>query len=192
MKEIHRKFHGGAVVKIYVIGQSGSGKSWMANQLSENLNLPHIEIDLIWKKAGGLETYGVKNTPMSAQVAHEITKTVKREMRRRSWVIDGNYRMVQPTVVNQADIVILMDLPFRTRFVNVLQRHLSGEDHRRGFTTRNFFIRHLPKFIRKGNKSREKNLRVALTHPHHYIVHSKKEARMLLDEIHRKFHGGRS
>ncbi|MSU76455.1 hypothetical protein EXS54_03235 [Patescibacteria group bacterium] len=77
----------------------------------------------------------------------------------------------------------MMDAPFWRRLLNNVSRHLSGEDHRRGFNTRFFLTRHLPRLIAKGNKSREGQLKVAKSHPHHYIVSSRKEAKELVEKL---------
>jgi len=171
-------------MKIYIIGQSGAGKSWMAKHLSEKLNIPHIQIDLLWAKAGGIKTYGADKTPLPEGVRKKLMDSAKKAMTQKNWVLDGNYRStVQPEALKRSDIVIMMDAPFPRRLVNNFSRHFSGEDHRRGFTTRHFLTKHLPRFIRKGNSARAGQLKTARSHPKHYLVTSRKEALALLREL---------
>lgn len=170
-------------MRIYIIGPSGSGKSWMAKELSKRLGIPHIQIDLIWAKSGGMKTYGTSTT-LSPKARDYIIREGRKAMEQPSWVLDGNYRStVQPDALNMADIVIMMDVPFWRRVLNNIKRHLSGEDHRRGFTTRHFLTRHLPRLISKGSQPREGQLKTAQAHKRHYIVDSRRKARELIKEL---------
>ena len=40
-------------MKIYILGQSGSRKSYLASILALGYKIPHIEIDKVWLRYGG-------------------------------------------------------------------------------------------------------------------------------------------
>jgi hypothetical protein len=86
--------------RICVVGTTGSGKSTMAEALSQRLHIPHIELDsLTWE-------------PGWKEVDHEVTRARLKELvRNESWVIDGNYRYLRDILWPRAQAVIWLDYP---------------------------------------------------------------------------------
>ena len=159
----------------------------MAKQLEKRLGIPHIQVDVIWAKSGGMKTYGT-STSLQPKAADYIIKETRKAMKQPSWVLDGNYRStIQPDALKLADIVIMMDASFLRRFFNNITRHLSGEDHHRGFTTRHFLTRHLPRLIIKGSKPRAQQLKTAQSHLHHYIVSTRQKADELIEQLAKQY-----
>jgi adenylate kinase family enzyme len=86
-----------------VVGNSGSGKSTLARELAARLGVPHLELDSVFHQPGW--------APLPTE---EFQLLVAERTSEDGWVIDGNYRAVQPIVWARADTVVWLDLPRRT------------------------------------------------------------------------------
>lgn len=84
-----------------IIGPASSGKSTLARQLGEKLNLPVYHLDkLFWKP----------NWQMTS--AEEKRKILSEIMSRENWIIDGNYRStLLDERTQRADTIIFLDFP---------------------------------------------------------------------------------
>jgi adenylate kinase family enzyme len=97
-----------------VIGQTGSGKTTFARALAEKLRVPHVELDALHWRSGW-----VMAPP------EEVQARVAEILKDDGWVIDGNYGgTLGTTVLDRADQIVWLDLPFRTTFPRVLRRTL--------------------------------------------------------------------
>lgn len=130
-------------MKLYIIGPSGSGKSFLAQKLAAKHKIPGLEIDKIWLKYGGKKFYG---TPVDAFVEEknklmsEISHEVKSLSREKNWVIEGNYKVVREDLMLLADRVILLDMPLSESIKSLFGRQLRGENQKRGWSVRDFIF----------------------------------------------------
>jgi adenylate kinase family enzyme len=108
------------VRRVSVIGNSGSGKSTVARRLAAILGVPHLEMDAIFHQPGW--------QPLPDEEFRWITTARAAE---DGWVIDGNYRTVQPLVWARADTVVWLDLPKRTVMRQLAWRTLRRVAFRR-------------------------------------------------------------
>jgi len=91
-------------VKIYIIGCSGSGKTYLAKALSKKNNIPRFDLDDIqWDNT--TNSYGVK-MPINKRNAlfEEILKN-------DSWIIEGVYYAWVGQGFKDADVIYLLDMP---------------------------------------------------------------------------------
>ncbi len=87
--------------RIVVIGTTGSGKSRLAERLSQRTGLRIIELDaLYW----GQDWQGVPD--------ELFRHRVEREIRDGGWIVVGNYSQVRDLVWPAADTLVWLDLPF--------------------------------------------------------------------------------
>jgi len=86
--------------RIAVIGTTGSGKTTMAQRLSERLGIPHVELDALH--------WGSNWTEVPPEVFRERTDLA---LRGDTWVADGNYSVVRDMVWGRADTVVWLDYP---------------------------------------------------------------------------------
>jgi adenylate kinase family enzyme len=107
--------------RISVIGTTGSGKTTLARQLAEKLDLRHIELDSLHWEPNWTEP------PINVfrdRVSHALS--VDR------WVIDGNYSKVRDIIWRQADTVVWLDYPLpltmRRLFKRTIQRVVTREE----------------------------------------------------------------
>lgn len=102
--------------RIVIVGKSGAGKTTLATQLSDRLNLTNVELDGINWQANWVSL-------------------PKHEMRERAdealpvaghWIADGNYiRSVRDIAWVRADTLIWLDYPLRVALLRVLRRTIG-------------------------------------------------------------------
>jgi adenylate kinase family enzyme len=88
-----------AVVRVSVVGNSGSGKSTVARRLAAGLGVDHLELDSIFHQP--------RWRPVPAPEFH---RRVADFVAAEGWVIDGNYSAVLPIVWARAQAVVWLDL----------------------------------------------------------------------------------
>lgn len=85
-------------MRVAVVGISGSGKTTLGLAVARRLGVPHLELDSIFHQPGW--------TPLPDE---EFRARVAEVVRGESWVIDGNYGVVQPLVLERATDVVWLD-----------------------------------------------------------------------------------
>ncbi len=97
--------------RILVYGATGSGKSTMAQALSELAGIPWTSVDdLCWRP-------GWVAVPPSEQLAHFDALTAS-----DSWILDAAYPAWRHLAYERADVVIAMDYPRLVSLTRVLRR----------------------------------------------------------------------
>lgn len=91
-------------MKIYIIGCSGSGKTYLAKKLSEKHNIPRFDLDDIqWDNTA--DGYGVK-MPIDKRNA-----LFEEMLKNDSWIIEGVYYAWVGQGFEDADIIYVLDMP---------------------------------------------------------------------------------
>jgi adenylate kinase family enzyme len=102
------------VRRVQVIGGSCSGKSTTSKRLAAILGVPHIELDALHHDPGWTEASA---DVFRERVANAISAAPD------GWVVDGNYfGKLDSFVLDQADTIVWLDLPYRTAVRRVLWR----------------------------------------------------------------------
>lgn len=91
-------------MNIVLIGAPGSGKTWLASQLSSKLKLHHIEADQIFWNGGDLRSEVQKLTSVD------------------NWVFEGHISKVSDVVLPKADKVIVVEHPEFLSLVRSIKR----------------------------------------------------------------------
>ncbi|MEK6275941.1 MAG: hypothetical protein AABM30_11480 [Actinomycetota bacterium] len=101
--------------KIVVIGTTCSGKSSLARRLAEHEGRPYVELDALhW----GPNWSAPSDVEFKALVLPAIDSD--------AWVVDGSYHgKLGDLVLEQADLVVWLDLPLRTILPRLLSRTLD-------------------------------------------------------------------
>ena len=85
--------------RIMIIGCGGAGKSTLARQLGEKLNLPVVHLDQIWWKPGNWKHLE----------REEFDRLLKEEVEKPQWILDGNFNRTMETRLEFCDTVIYLD-----------------------------------------------------------------------------------
>ena len=100
--------------RILIIGCGGAGKSTLARQLGEKLNLPVVHLDKLFWKPGWVESS-----------KEEIDAKILEEMQKPQWIMDGNYNRTLPRRVKYYDTIIYLDFSRMACLTGVLKRVLT-------------------------------------------------------------------
>jgi len=140
-----------------VIGSTGSGKTTFSRALAQRLGVPHVELDALHWQSGWVMT-----------PTDEVRERVAEVLAGGGWVVDGNYgSRLGTTVLEQADRIVWLDLPFRTAFWRLLRRTVrrartgellwgttNRETFRAAFLSRDSILWYLLKTHRRGQRRR--------------------------------------
>ncbi len=100
--------------RVAVIGPSCSGKTTTAHRLAAILGVPHVELDALHHDANWTEA-----------PAELLQKRVRAALAAApdGWVVDGNYYgKLGPIVLDQADTIVWLDVPYGRAVGRVLRR----------------------------------------------------------------------
>lgn len=101
-------------MRIAIIGNGGSGKTYLANRLSKELNIPVTHLDDLYYDA----QWNVRSD--FADVQREIVE-------QREWIIEGNYASTMHIRLTMADVVFWLNPHPATCFLRIAQRWIRGE-----------------------------------------------------------------
>lgn len=89
------------VDRIYIVGGSGAGKTFMATKLSQKLKIKHYDLDNIVFKKNEFER-------VSEKIRDKIIKNITNKAK---WIIEGAYskEWIIP-IYKKADLVIIIDV----------------------------------------------------------------------------------
>jgi len=102
-------------MKLRIIGGSGSGKSFLAEKLSQELNTAHFDLDdILWDNSAA--EYGTKNTP---ERRNELLGEI---LGKDSWIIEGAYYSWGEETFAAADKIYFLRTPLGICKARVLRR----------------------------------------------------------------------
>jgi len=104
--------------RVAILGNAGSGKSFLAAGLGSSWGLPVIALDeLFWKPPGQYQT---------KRPADELMALVDAKRLEPRWIVEGVFgELVQP-FLNHADLLIWLDIPWEVSRERIEQRHSRG------------------------------------------------------------------
>jgi adenylate kinase family enzyme len=104
------------VQRVSVVGNSGSGKSWIGRRIAESIGAPYVELDDINHLAGW-------TTPSPEAFLARVKAITAAD----TWVVDGNYRavVVEGPVWQRTDTVVWVDPPRYVVMRQVVRRTVA-------------------------------------------------------------------
>ena len=100
--------------RIVIIGCGGSGKSTMARQLGEKLDLPVVHLDKLFWKPGWV------SVPQE-----EFDVIVREELAKEKWIMDGNFNRTLPERIKRCDTIIYLDFSRFACLMGVFKRIIT-------------------------------------------------------------------
>ncbi len=100
--------------RIAIIGTTGSGKTTLAKQLSQYLNIQHIELDALHFTSQWQE---VPDDLFRQRVQHATNQN--------QWITDGNYSILRDIIWQKADCIIWLNYSFTINFSRLVKRTLG-------------------------------------------------------------------
>jgi adenylate kinase family enzyme len=98
-------------VRVSVVGSSGSGKTTFGRALASRLDVPFVELDSIFHQPG-----------WTMLPDDEFRARVRKIVAGDAWVIDGNYAVVRPLVLDRATTVVWLDYSRPRVMARVIRR----------------------------------------------------------------------
>jgi adenylate kinase family enzyme len=105
----------GAFARTVIVGNGGSGKSWLAERLAVALSTSAVDLDEIHWLPGG---FNARREPTSAI---EMVRTKAAE---DQWVLEGVYGWLANEALPRATALIWLDVPIEECIANVKARGL--------------------------------------------------------------------
>ncbi len=100
--------------RIMIIGCGGAGKSTLARQLGEKLDIPVVHLDKIWWRENW--------THISRE---EFDAAVLAEVQKEKWILDGNYNRSMDQRLPYCDTIIYLDFSRFACLMGVCKRILT-------------------------------------------------------------------
>lgn len=100
--------------RIIIIGCGGAGKSTMARQLGDKLQIPVVHLDKLFWKPGWMESS-----------REEIDAKIMAEMAKPQWIMDGNYNRTLAERMRHCDTIIYLDFSRFACLMGVLKRVIT-------------------------------------------------------------------
>lgn len=89
-----------ALMKIVIIGNSGSGKTWLATRLAALASVPVIHLDELFWRPGGFD---------EKRSAEELASLIKRKRIMASWVVEGVFGELATPFLEDAQALIWLN-----------------------------------------------------------------------------------
>jgi adenylate kinase family enzyme len=100
--------------RILIIGCGGAGKSTMARQLGDKLQIPVVHLDKLFWKPGWVESS-----------REEIDAKIMAEMAKPQWIMDGNYNRTLAERMRHCDTIIYLDFSRFACLMGALKRVIT-------------------------------------------------------------------
>jgi len=104
------------VNRVYIIGNSASGKTSLARKLSRILKIKSHDLDdFYWERK-----FTRKRAPA------KVEKLVRKVTRQKKWIIEGVYSSCITCSLDRADLIVWLDYPFRVIAWRLIKRQIMS------------------------------------------------------------------
>ena len=100
--------------RIHIIGRPGSGKTTLAQQLSDALHIPWYDLDVVAYEGG----FG-KKIPLEMRMT-----SLQQISAQPAWITEGVFLWWTEVLFDAADVIVWLDLPFYINGWRIVTRHM--------------------------------------------------------------------
>jgi adenylate kinase family enzyme len=106
----------GEVMKIYIIGTTATGKTYLSKRLSKKIDIPHYELDnLLWirNKKGDIRRENA-----------EIKSLFDDILKKDDWIIEDIGRDIFRDGLKASDLILFLDISKKERGKRIIKRYI--------------------------------------------------------------------
>ena len=103
--------------RIHIIGGSASGKTTLARKIGTRLGIPFYDLDEVGYEGG----FGAKR-PRDVRISDLESITIQ-----PTWVTEGGSVLWTEMLLQTADTIVWLDLPWRIRRWRIITRHIKAD-----------------------------------------------------------------
>ena len=107
-------------MRMIIIGNSGSGKTWLATRLAQPGNIPVIHLDDIFWEPGGFDK------KRSQEI---VTMMIEESRNKDSWIVEGVFGEMAEQFLDQAECLVWLDIDWPTCHARLLKRGSESKKH---------------------------------------------------------------
>ncbi len=107
-------------MKLYITGPVGSGKSTLAKNLSQEMKIPFTSLDGVVYVPDATDSWGNRKREESQR-----DELFEKALLSSDWVMEDAGRKCFQAAMEQADWILLLDFPPRTRKWRIVKRYLK-------------------------------------------------------------------
>jgi adenylate kinase family enzyme len=107
-------------MKAIIIGNAGSGKTWLARRLADGIDTPTVHLDELFWEPGGFD---VKRDQ------EEVDRLIEESKRTASWVVEGVFGELAERYFAEAELLIWLDIDWETCKTRLLARGSESKRH---------------------------------------------------------------
>lgn len=167
--------------RIYIIGNSASGKTSLAKKLSKALKIKAYDLDdYYWQKK-----FTKKRKP------EQVEKLVKKITKKKTWIIEGVYSSCVTCSLDKADLIIWLDYPRYIITWRLLKRQIKRKEKLSDLLdflhyAWDYYRKPTHKHSEKNESNRQKHKRIVETYPAEIVhIKSRKELEAFLSSVKR-------
>ena len=107
-------------MKTIIIGNSGSGKTWLAKRLARGGDTPILHLDDLFWEPGGFDR---------KRGAEELDRLIEKSKDTASWIVEGVFGELAERYFTDAEMLIWLDIPWEICKTRLLARGAESKRH---------------------------------------------------------------
>ena len=164
--------------RIFIIGPSGSGKSFLAEKISKKLGISHFDLD---------DIYWIKK-PIKRRAKALWKPRLKKIIAKKKWIIEGAFSSWVGDAIKKAELVVWLDISYKVMSFRLLTRYLkrklAGKEG--PFSGTWYLITYAKKYSKRKAKQYKKHKKLMKKYRKKFVlIQNKKQLKQFLGDLKR-------